>query len=88
MGRFMFSFEFKKQAIKDLKKLPKLVQEEILKKLNFYLSSDKPLSFAHRLINHEIGEYRFRMGNYRVIFDVLDEKIIILTIGHRRDIYK
>lgn len=84
----MFSLEFKKQAIRDLKKPPRSVQEETLKKLNFYLSTDKPLSFAHRLINHELGEYRFHMGNYRVIFDVFNEKIIILTIGHRKDIYK
>ena len=84
----MYSLEFKKQAIKDLKKLPKPVQEEILKKLDFYLSANKPLFFATRLINYELGEYRFRVGNYRVIFDVFEEKIIILTIGHRRDIYK
>lgn len=84
----MFYLEFKKQAIKDLKKLPKSTQEEIIKKLDFYFATDKPLSFAHRLINHELGDYRFRIGDYRVIFDVFEEKIIILTIGHRKDIYK
>ncbi|MCD6085478.1 hypothetical protein J7J41_00580 [bacterium] len=28
------------------------------------------------------------MGNYRVLFDVKDRKIIILKVGHRKDIYK
>jgi hypothetical protein len=38
------------------------------------------------LVNFEIASYRFRIGDYRVIFDVVDEKIIILTLGHRRKI--
>jgi mRNA interferase RelE/StbE len=40
------------------------------------------------LVNFEIGSYRFRIGDYRVIFDVVDEKIIILTLGHGREIYR
>jgi len=40
------------------------------------------------LIHPKIGTYRFRMGDYRVIFDTEDENIVILRIGHRRSIYK
>ncbi len=35
-----------------------------------------------------MGTYRFRVGNYRVIFDLDDEQIVILRVGHRRDIYR
>jgi len=84
----MFTYVFKRQALKDFQKLPKDIQKRIIKKLDFFISSDNPLSFAESLVNFEIGEYRFRIGNYRVIFDVEDEKIIILTLGHRREIYK
>jgi len=84
----MYSYEFKPQAIRDLQKLPKTVQRRIIKKLDFYVSCRNPLSFADKLIHFEIGSYRFRIGDYRVIFDVEDKKLIILTLGHRREIYK
>ena len=84
----MYKYEFKPQAVRDLKKLPKMVQKRIIKKLDFYISSPNPLAFADHLINFEIGSFRFRIGDYRVIFDVEDETIIILTLGHRKEIYK
>ncbi len=84
----MYDYEFTTQAVKDLKKLPKSIQKTIISKLDFYVSSTQPLFFAHRLVNNDLGQYRFRVGDYRVIFDVEEEKIIILTLGHRREIYK
>ena len=84
----MYSYEFKLQAVKDLKKLPKEIQKRIIKKLDFFVSSPNPLFFADKLIHFEIGQYRFRIGDYRIIFDIEEEKIIILTLGHRKEIYK
>jgi len=84
----MYSYEFKPQALRDLKKLPRTVQKRIIKKLDYFVSFENPLVFADHLINFEIGTYRFRIGDYRVIFDVVGEKIIILTLGHRREIYR
>lgn len=84
----MFIYVFKPQAIKDLKKLPQDIQARIVKKLDFFVFSSNPLVFTERLINFEIGQYRFRVGDYRVIFDVEDTTLIILTLGHRREIYK
>jgi len=40
------------------------------------------------LINPEFGTYRFRIGDYRVIFDIEDDQIIVLRIGHRREVYR
>jgi len=42
----------------------------------------------NHLVNFEIASYRFCIGDYRVIFDVVDEKIIIITLGHRREVYR
>jgi len=84
----MYSYEFKPQAVRDLKKLPKEVQKRIIKKLDYFVSFENPLVLADYLINFEIGTHRFRIGDYRVIFDVIDEKIIILALGHRREIYR
>lgn len=84
----MYSYEFKPQAIRDLKKLTKDIQIRIIKKLDYFASSEDPLVFADHLINYELGSYRFRVGDYRIIFDVVDEVLIILTLGHRREIYR
>ncbi len=82
------TLEFSVLTIKNLRKLPKKVRERIINKLDFFVASETPLLFARPLINSEIGQYRFRIGYYRVIFDIQGEKIIVLTLGHRRDIYK
>ena len=84
----MYQYVFKPQAVEDFKKLPKDIQKKIIKKLDYYLSTDDPLAFADSLINFSIGQYRFRIGDDRVIFDLEDSKIVILTLGHRKQIYR
>ena len=49
---------------------------------------EDPLKYAERLIEPKLGTYRFRIGDYRVIFDLEGDKIVVLKVGHRRDIYK
>lgn len=83
----MYKLIFSPQADKERRKLPLNIQLTIIRKLQYFLSADNPLVFASRLKDHELGNYRFRIGDYRVIFDVEGETIIILTLGHRRDIY-
>ncbi len=84
----MFNFEFKKKAAKEVDKLPFQIRQRILKKLKFYSSQENPLRFAQKLKDHRFGEYRFRIGDYRILFDVENHKIIILKVGHRKEIYK
>lgn len=84
----MYTWEFTAEALKDFKKLTPEVQKRIIKKLEYFIASGQPLKFAESLINYEIGQYRFRIGDYRVIFDIEGEKIVVLTLGHRKDIYK
>ncbi|MBI4035711.1 type II toxin-antitoxin system RelE/ParE family toxin [Candidatus Daviesbacteria bacterium] len=55
--------------------------------MNFILPN--PLIFAEVLTNSKIGKYRFRIGVYRVVFDLEVENIImILDVDHRKDIYR
>jgi len=84
----MYTYQFKSRALKDIKKLPKNIQKRIISKLDYYIKTPNPLAFADNLINFEIGQFRFRIDNYRVIFDIEDNVLIILTLGHRREIYK
>lgn len=83
-----YSYEFTPQARRSLQKLSSDIRERILKKLAYYLTVPDPLVHADYLINNRIGDYRFRVGDYRIIFDVKMDKIVILKIGHRREICK
>lgn len=80
--------EFTKRALDDLKSLDKVTQKQILKKLRFYLESPDPLSFAKRLTDPRDGDYRFRIGTYRVVFDIEANLAQILRIQHRKDVYR
>jgi mRNA interferase RelE/StbE len=75
-------------ALRDLKKLSNDAQKRIIRKLDFYTASPNVLKFAEPLIGTRFGEWRFRIGDYRVIFDIAQNVIIILSVGHRKDIYK
>lgn len=75
-------------ALRELSKLPPEVQKRIFKKLDFYTQQINPLAFADRLTHQAEGQFRFRVGDYRVIFDIEVNKLVVLAVGHRRDIYK
>jgi len=62
------------------------VKKRIGKALERY--SEKPLKHASALINTTLGMYRFRIGDYRAIFDIDKENIVVLRVGHRKDIYR
>lgn len=81
-------YYFKASALKQVKKLSKDVQIRIVKKLDFFCSQDDPIEFADSLVRSELGSYRFRVGDYRVIIDIEDGAIVILLVGHRRDMYR
>lgn len=83
----MFSFKFKEKAAKEINKLSPQIRRRILEKLKFYSLQDNPFKFADRLKDYKFGEYRFRIGDYRIIFDTDDQIIMILKVGHRKDIY-
>ncbi len=79
---------FSDQALKNLKKLDRTTQRRILEKLEFYSRQEAPFKFAERLVDNSYGQWRFRIGDYRALCDVRGNEIIILKIGHRREIYK
>ncbi len=79
---------FSKNAFRGLSRLEKNIQKRISEKLDFYIAQDNPLDFAERLTDQQFGDWRFRIGEHRILFDVEKEKILILKVGHRKDIYK
>lgn len=76
---------YSQHAVKDIKKLDSVVKKRIKKALEKF--GQRPFFYAKKLTSSRIGQYRWRVGNYRIVFDVDKEKIIILRVGHRREIY-
>jgi mRNA interferase RelE/StbE len=62
---------------------------EIVEKVDEYLSKD-PLALGKPLKGIFRGMLSYRCGDYRIIYtlDRKDERLMVLTVGHRKDIYK
>lgn len=81
-----YTLLYTKSAVEDIRKLDTVAKKRIKRKLEEYASN--PLLHAKKLVNSAIGSYRWRVGNYRIVFDIDGEKIVVLRIGHRKEIYR
>jgi mRNA interferase RelE/StbE len=75
---------FTERAAKDISKLEPEIKERIGDALSRYCKN--PLSYARRMVDPSLGSYRLRVGDYGVIFDLEDDRVIVLRVGHRREI--
>ena len=82
----MYTLLYTMSAVNDIRKLDTVVKKRIKKKLEEYAIN--PHLYAKKLVNSTLGSYRWRVGNYRIVFDIDGTKIVILRVGHRREIYK
>ena len=86
-----YNVEFSQRAVKDLKKLDKHTSALILGWVRKNLQGcENPRQFGKGLTANRSGEWRYRVGDYRLLAQIEDNVIRILTlnIGHRKDIYK
>ena len=86
----MFHVEFSKTAMKQLKKMEKPTAALILGWIEKNLdNSTNPRSHGKALLGNKAGLWRYRVGDYRIIANIIDDKVLIFVvqIGHRRDIY-
>jgi len=80
-----FELVFTKEFLHRLKQLDKQTQIRILRKLRTL--EEKPF-IGKRLTGRLTGLFSFRVGNYRIIYQPSENKIIIRTVGHRKTVYK
>jgi len=73
-------------AKRQLKKLEKYIQERIVDKVRFFVSQSDPLQFAEPLTGYDA--FRFRVGDYRVTFEVDDDALRVLSIRRRDEAYR
>ena len=87
----MWKVEFTQDAAKDLRRLDNSVQQQILRYMQERVATgDDPRRFGKPLRGDKKGLWRYRVGNYRIICLLEDEKMIvlILRIAHRSHVYK
>ena len=80
-----YKIEIKPQAMKDIKKIPKNIVSRIFDKIEL-LSNNLQGNVKH--LTNFTPEYRLRVGNYRILFEIENNKISVYRIGLRKDIYK
>ena len=87
-----FEIEFDPEAVKDLKKLDRSVQERLIGFLKQRVATlDNPRAIGEALAGSKLGGYwKYRVGDWRIICDIQDHRIIVrvLRIGNRREVYR
>lgn len=86
----MYKVEYTPQAAKALKKLDRPIRALIISWIEKNLiGCSNPRQHGKGLTANRSGQWRYRIGDYRLIANISDEKvtILVLEIGHRRDIY-
>ena len=79
-------YSFSGVAKEQLKALSKKDAQRIADKIRFYTAQKDPFEFAKSLAGYKA--YRFRVGDYRIIFDVAGDSIYILMIVKRDTVYR
>jgi mRNA interferase RelE/StbE len=83
----MYEFITTKDFVDDFNKLEKSLQPRIKEKLSFLIKTENPLLFAKKLKGYK-DVFRFRIGDYRLVFKLEKQKIILIYARHRKDIYE
>ena len=80
-----YQVELKPMAVKDLKSIAPNEASKVITRLEAL--QDDMKGDVKRLTNF-FPEYRMRAGNYRALFEVEDNRIIVYRIKHRKDVYR
>jgi mRNA interferase RelE/StbE len=83
-----YSVEIARRAIKSIAKLPRQEQQRIRAAID--LLADEPRPPGCVALSGEDSAYRVRVGDYRVVYEVFDKRLVIqvVRVGHRRDVYR
>ena len=84
-----WSVELTPRAEKALKRLDHSVRKRVVDKLQEIQGSDDPRDVLKPMRGPLTGMFRLRVGDYRVIIDIQDERCVILAldVGHRSTVY-
>ena len=82
-----YRIEVAPAAVRQLRKLDRAAQRRVQAAIELLATEPRPSS-AKKLVGGD-GEWRVRTGDYRVVYEVHDNVLLILVVavGHRREIY-
>jgi len=80
-----YEIEIKEEARAGLRRLPEDVRREIGFRLHLL---QREFSGDVKKLKGSRNEYRLRVGNYRVLFELVGKRIVVYTLGQRKDIYR
>ncbi len=80
----MYLVQLMPKAIKDLKALPKSDAKKVVEKIR---SLEAGLNGDIKKLTNFTPEYRLRVGSYRVLFEMEEQRILVYRIKHRKEAY-
>lgn len=83
-----YEITYARSALKSLRKLDRAAAHRILRAIDALAQDTRPQGCLQ--ISGGDGELRIRVGDFRVVYDVQDEELIVLVLrfGHRREVYR
>ncbi|MEW6108865.1 MAG: type II toxin-antitoxin system RelE/ParE family toxin [Nitrospirota bacterium] len=83
----MHKVEWEKEALNDLQKIDRPIVKRILNKIT-WLSQHFDNITPESLTGDMSGQFKLGVGDWRVVYVIEKDEIIIKAVGHRREIYK
>lgn len=89
MKKSIYTVEFAPRTEKHLKKIPKDIQDLIVLRIEKLEKNPFPEG-CEPLHGADIGLFRIRQGDYRIVYSVQDQKLLVLIVRvvHRKEVYK
>lgn len=84
MSERLMNIEFKPRAVKDLDALDRATARRVLEKIR---GLENNLAGDVKRLTNFTPEYRLRVGDYRVLFEIEGDRVIIFRIKHRSRAY-
>ena len=81
----IYSLHLKPKAEKDLRTLPRQVKERVAEKLR---AAREDLQGDVKRLTQFVPSYRLRVGDYRVLFEIEGDHLVVYRILHRREAYR
>ena len=77
-----------RRAVKSIARLPRRDQHRVRAAIDLLANEPRPPSSV--ALAGEDSVYRVRVGDYRILYEVIDDRLVVLVIriGHRRDVYR
>lgn len=87
-----FDLKWTVDAVRDLQALDSVIADRITRKIVWFVAQKNPLRHSDALTGIYAGVYRFRVGDYRVLFEKNATQqiciLMILRVKHRREVYR